>query len=131
MKVFFTDEKSLKMTVGQFPFLEDNNITRRCAILPGAFDIGKWFRPIDFSFYLKNDYDEFKISEDEVYSYITFHTDESINFKQFYPSPTVKQLLSDILLSKKYMVGKKSMENFYSMFKTKSMILKEIKKNLI
>ena len=84
-----------------------------------------------YFFYLKNDYDEFKISEDEVYSYITFHTDESINFKQFYPSPTVKQLLSDILLSKKYMVGKKSMENFYSMFKTKSMILKEIKKNLI
>jgi len=131
MKVFFTEEKSLKMTVGQFPFLEDNNITKRCAVLPGTFDIGKWFRPIDFSFYLKKDYNEFKILEEEIYSYITFHTEQSIDFKQFYPSPTIKQLLSDVLLSKKYLIGKRSLENFYSMFKTKSMAIKEIKKNLI
>jgi hypothetical protein len=131
MKVFFTDDASLKMTVGQFPFLEDNNITKRCAILPGTFDIGKWFRPIDFSFYLKKEYNEFTITEDEIYSYITFHTDQTINLKQFYPSPTVKQHLSDVLLSKRYLVGKKTLENFYSMFRTKHLILNEIKKNLI
>jgi hypothetical protein len=131
MKVFFTDDASLKMTVGQFPFLEDNNITKRCAILPGTFDIGKWFRPIDFSFYLKKEYNEFTITEDEIYSYITFHTDQTINLKQFYPSPTIKQHLSDVLLSKRYLVGKKTLENFYSMFRTKRLILNEIKKNLI
>lgn len=131
MKVFFTDADSLMMTAGQFPFLENNNITDRCSILPGTYDIAKWFRPIDFAFYLKKDYDEFRIKEDEIYSYITFHTDQNIAFKQFYPSPKIKQYLSDTLLSKKYLVSKKTLENFYSMFKTKSMVISEIKKNLI
>lgn len=131
MIVFFTDVKSLQLTVGQFPFFEDNNITQRCIVLPGTFDIGKWFRPIDFSFYLKNNVNEFRIDEGEIYSYITFHTTDSINLKQFYPSQKIKYFLSDVLLSKQYLTNKFNLENFYACFKTKSQILKEIKKNLL
>jgi hypothetical protein len=81
--IFFTDSPSLKTTFYEYPFLEDNNITSRCIIPAGTFDIGRWFRNTEFAFFLKNGFNEFKITKGEVYSYVRFHTEESITFKQF------------------------------------------------
>jgi hypothetical protein len=68
--IFFTEDKSLTMSAGIFPFLENNNITKRCVVIPGIVDIGKWFRVLDFAFYLKNEYDTFQIEENEIFQYI-------------------------------------------------------------
>jgi hypothetical protein len=63
--IFFTEEKSLSMSTGMFPFLENNNITKRCIPVPGTMDIGKWFRVTDFGFYLKDDFNKFEIKEED------------------------------------------------------------------
>ena len=130
--LFFTEEKSLLMSAGLFPFLENNNITKKCIPIPGTVDIGKWFRQMDFAFYLKNDFNNFNIEENEIYQYVTFHTNKKINFKQFKINNTLNDYLLDIenaKISRK--IKNRSLESYYSMFNHKKYIIKEIRKNII
>lgn len=128
--IFFTDEPSLNVTFYEYPYLEDNNITQRCMPVTGQFDIGKWFRNTEFAFYLKNGVSTFKIQREEIYSYVRFHTDEQINFKQFRWSDKFRSYNNDgfNLNFNGYL---KTLENYYKAFKNKKLILKEIKENLV
>ena len=129
---FFTEEKSLEMSAGLFPFLEENNITKNCKIIPGTFNIGKWFRRLDFVFNLKTDCDQFKIEEDEVFQYIKFHTNDKIIFKQFKITKEIESYLVDTISSKNFRKFQfRSLDKYYSMINFKKNIIKEIKKNLI
>jgi hypothetical protein len=129
---FFTEKKSLEMSAGLFPFLEENNITKNCITIPGTFNIGKWFRVLDFAFNLKTDCDEFKIEEDEIFQYIKFHTDDKIIFKQFKVTKEIESYLIDTDFSKSFRKFEfRSLDNYYSMINYKKNIIKEIKKNLI
>jgi hypothetical protein len=128
--IFFTDANDLEMSAGEFPFLEDNNITKSCIILPGKFNIAKWFRPIEFSFYLKKDYDCFKIERNEIYSYLRFHTNEKINFIQFRYTDLLEQYKNDGF-NLNFFRYLKNLKNYYSFFKNKKLILKEIRENIL
>jgi hypothetical protein len=126
--IFFTEEKSLDVTFYEYPALEDNNITNRCMITSGKFDIGRWFRNSEFAFILRKDVNDFKIETGEIYSYMRFHTDEKINFKQFRMNNELDQLTKDCFHLNNKM---KTLINYYKAFKNKKFILKEIKENLI
>lgn len=126
--IFFTEEKSLDVTFYEYPALEDNNITNRCMIPSGKFDIGRWFRNSEFAFILRKDVNDFKIETGEIYSYMRFHTDEKINFKQFRMNNELDQLTKDCFHLNNKM---KTLINYYKAFKNKKFILKEIKENLI
>lgn len=129
---FFTEEKSLKMSSGLFPFLEENNITKNSITIPGTFNIGKWFRVLDFAFYLKKDCDEFKIEENEVFQYIKFDTDDKIIFKQFKITKEIESYLFDTDSAKNFRKFEfRILDNYYSMINYKKNIVREIKKNLI
>jgi hypothetical protein len=127
---FFTDSPSLEATIGELPFMEDNNITKRCIPIAGKYDIGKWFRTTEFAFFLKNDFDSFKIERDEIFSYIRFHTDEKINFIQFRWTDKLEEYKNDCFYINffKYI---KTLENYYRNFRHKKLILKEIKNNIL
>ena len=130
--IFFTEENSLKMSAAMFPFLEDNEITNRCIPIPGTFDIGRWFRPIEFAFYLKNSYNRFEIKEEDIFQYIKFYTEEKIIFKQFYVNEKIIKYAGDGSKAKDYRINKaRQLQNYYSMLKHKKNIIKEIKNNLI
>jgi hypothetical protein len=127
--VYFTDAPSLNVTLYEYPYLENNNITTRCIPITGQFDIGKWFRNTEFAFYLKPEFDTFKIERGEIYSYMRFHTDKKINFIQFRHTKKLEEFQKEGFALTKLNLGK--LENYYSMFKNKKKILEEIKKNLI
>jgi hypothetical protein len=128
--IFFTEEKSLELSAGLFPFMEDNNITKNCIIIPGTLDIGKWFRSLEFAFILKGN--KFKIEEGEIYTYLSFNTKEKIIFKQFKPNDILKSYMDDFDKSRKYRKDKfRELTNYYEMLKNKNKIIKEIKNNLI
>jgi hypothetical protein len=130
--VFFTEKKSLPMSAGIFPYLEDNEITKRCITIPGKFDIGKWFRTTDFAFYLRDGFDSFKIKEGDVYQYLKFDTNERINFKQFKTNETINKYIADITSAKDSRRQKmRELSEFYSTMKHKKYIIKEIKNNLL
>ena len=112
--------------------LENNNITDRCTISPGTFDIGKWFRHLDFVFYLKENYNEFKIKEDDIFQYIKFHTKEKIIFKQFKMSAEVKEFFMDSDGARRFrQVKLRNLEDYYSMMRNKKNIIRSIKNNLL
>lgn len=127
--IFFTEEKSLEVTFYEYPALEDNNITKRCMIPAGKFDIAKWFRNSEFAFILKDGFNEFKIETGEVYSYIRFHTDEKINFKQFRMTDKLYQYARDCFYLQNSRLG--ALINYYKTFKSKKLVLREIKENLL
>jgi hypothetical protein len=128
--MFFTDEPSLEVTFGISPYLEDNNVVQRCMQIPGSLNIGKWFRATDMPFYLRKDYNSFKIERGEIYNYVQFHTSEKINFKQFRFTDNLEKMMDEgfALNFNRYM---KTLENYYKAFKNKKFILREIKENLV
>jgi hypothetical protein len=114
------------------PYMEQNVITERCITIPGTFNIGKWFRSIEFAFFLKKDFDTFEIKEEDIYQYIKFHTDEKIIFKQFKTTETIFNYLEDTNNAKASRLLKpRSLNDYYVFFSNKKNIIKEIKKNLI
>lgn len=129
--IFFTEEKSLEASFYIFPFLENNNITKRCIPIPGKFNIGKWFRHTEFPFFLKKEYNDFIIDQDEVYCYIKFHTNQKIKFKQFVMNDRLKQIDIERTLAVEKTKRMYTLENYYSMQKNKKHIIKEIKESLI
>ena len=131
--IFFTDETSLQMTAYEPAFLEDNSITRATYSIPGKYDIGKWFRPLEFNFYLKENVSTFKIKEGDIYTYIRFHTDEKINFIRYMPTDTIKKYSEDVVNSVFNKRAYRTLDKYYINFKNSNMkktIMKEIKDNL-
>jgi hypothetical protein len=129
--IFFTDESSLIMSGDLFPYLEDNNITERCIVYPGQFDIGRWYRPVEFAFKLKDRYNTFKIEAGEIYQYVRFHTDNNIKFIQFRDTPKLNEMLKSITETRSNKKGIFSLDYYYERFKLKKLIMKEIKENLL
>jgi len=129
--IFFTDAPSLQMSAGLLPHLENNNIVERCAVVPGMFDIGKWYRPIEFAFFLKPQFDKFKIEKDEIFQYVKFHTSKKINFIQFRESDMLKSYLNDVINIRKNKKDIQSLLSYYKHFKLKKHILKNIKENIL
>ena len=133
--LFFTDEKSLEMTAYEHPFFEENSITNSCISIPGKYDIGKWFRPLEYPFYLKKNVDEFKVNYKDVMFYLRFHTNKKIHFKQFRANETIRSFSNENVASAMGLTKNISqyggIESIYKLMKTKKMLLKEIQKNLI
>lgn len=130
--LFFTDEDSLEMLAYLSPFVEDNEVARRTFSIPGQFDIGKWFRNLEFNFYLKDDYDTFHIDEGDAYTYVKFNTKEKIKFHKFYPSDKIWQFVYRVAdLRNSPREGRLGLPDYYDMLKFKQDIIEEIKKNLV
>jgi hypothetical protein len=128
--IFFTNEKSLPVTFYEFPVYEDNNITQRCKPVSGVYDIGKWFRPTEFAFFLNKNCNTFVIEKDEIYMYIKFHTNKKIKFQQFRATELIKEYVDDGFIINGWLKNGQ-LENYYKHFKNKKLILKEIKNNLL
>lgn len=128
---FFTDEDSLLTTGNLQPYLEKNHVNERCMVFPGTYDIGKWFRNIEFSFHLKPQYNHFTINEGDIYTYLKFHTEEKIDFVQYRHSTALVSYLRENIASKEYTTKSRNLFSYYKMLKTKKMILKEIRKNIL
>ena len=107
-------------------------MSNRCIPIPGRYDIGKWFRPLEFPFILKEAFDTFTVKEQDVLYYVRFHTNRPIIFKQFIMTDNLRKMLEHSVRSTYYRTGGfKTLESFYGMFKSKNYLLNEIKKNLL
>jgi hypothetical protein len=130
--IFFTDEDSLEITAYEYPVFEQNEITKRCMIFPGKFDIGKWFRNTEFAFALKDEFNEFVVNNEDVLYYLRFHTKEKINFKQFKMTDSLSKIMIDNNKINNFSLKpKRNINDFYNKFKGKAYILNEIKQNLV
>ena len=127
--IFYTDEPSLEVSQSG-PYLEDTNVRNDCIVLPGKFDIGKWYRSLDFAFYMPRLVTKFEVKEGESLYYLKFHTDKKINFIQYKNSAILQNHLEDVYAAKEGF-GYRNLLYYYSIAKNKNKILEEIKNNII
>jgi hypothetical protein len=132
--MFFSDEDCEMQFTG--PMLVDNNFARNCMIIPGQFDIGRWFRGIDFGFYVREKNVTVSVKKGDTIANIRFLTDKKITFKKFFITPELNNLANLVVNykhSQKFPLNN-YLKNMYLDFQTskiKKQILKEIKNNLL
>jgi hypothetical protein len=79
--IFFSEE-SLVMEITP-AYFNDTSHTEFGAIVPGAFDIGRWFRPVNAEFQLWDGVDTFSLPKEEPIFYAKFNTNKKVVFKKF------------------------------------------------
>jgi hypothetical protein len=130
---FFTEEDSLEMNITA-PYFHRPKYLNYGAIIPGSFDIGKWFRPYNAEFNLWNGVNEFKAEEGEPLFYVEFMTDRPIILKRFINTDSIHKLAWASADISNTMGRFKPLVKRYEQFaasRNKELVLKEIKNNLL
>ena len=132
--IFFTEEKSLNLE-SLTAYTSDNNFINSTVIIPGVFDIGKWFRPIDCTFMVKQNVDTIKMKEGDQWNHTRFHTNKKVKLQKFYYNKKLDFLSTNLVNVRNYKTPKaNSWDYYYDTFdrsKYKDYILDEIKQNLL
>jgi hypothetical protein len=115
------------------PYSHHTTFSNYGTVPTGAFDIGKWFRPISPAFMLWPNIERLEIKKGEPLAYLHFDTKDKIIFKQFMPT---QKLLETAYAGSKhsYFMPRLTLNERYEHFKTsrlRGFILKEIKNNLM
>jgi len=131
--IFFTED-DLTMSLMP-PYLESTKLATSVTSVPGTFNIGKWFRPIDYACFLNPGTNKLSIKKGDTFNYVKFHTQDKIEFVQFDYVEELENIQKDILRSK-MILGSSSpkLDYFYKMFKNsryKKKILNTIKHNIL
>lgn len=131
---YFFCEEPLTMSLTP-SYFDDNEFNKSSIIIPGVYDIGKWFRPIECSFLLRDNENKVVMKKGDAYSYVHFHTDEKIKFKRFHATNEIVDLgINFIRYHKKVVKPTMSLIPFYDAFARANMrklVLKKIKENLL
>jgi len=130
--LIFFSEKDINMTLTS-PYFSNSPHLKYGSIVPGKFNISKWFRNINIEFNLWQNINEFKIEKDEDLFYVNFECEEEIELIRFD--------LTERLIKISEVIGTSSiweklipLKERYERFKKSKMhkiIIKEIEKNII
>jgi hypothetical protein len=130
--LFFSEEDSMVATLTA-PYFERTVSQDYGVIVPGRFDVGKWFRHMNAEFQLWSGVSEIKIPANEALFYVHFDTDKKIVFKRFIINREIERLRASIVgvsplrkfarLSERYKAFEQS--------QSKQRVLKLIQKQLI
>lgn len=105
----------------------------------GEFDIGNWYRPMNFEYHVPLDVDKLTFKSEEPVGYIEFKTEKEIIFKRYQMNNALYLLVEEVMSTTRYSKfwGKKNylpLLKRYELFKKSELnkqILNEIKKTLI
>jgi hypothetical protein len=128
----FAEEPLEIMLTG--PYLENVEYMKYGFLTSGQFDIGQWFRTLNAEIQLKGNEGEIHFKKGEPLLYIKFLTDKKINLKRF-------ELTSELDTYSRKCMGAKSIfgmrmtlpesYNIFNKSRTRDIVLKKIKENLI
>jgi hypothetical protein len=103
------------------------------AIVPGSFDIGKWYRPVISEFNLWEGNNNFHIQPYEPLMYWEFFTDKKIILKRYERTQKLYDITSSIVNYKLVKRGSNMLSRYkkFNESSLRAIILKEIKNNLV
>jgi hypothetical protein len=116
--IFFSEE-SLVMEITPAYFSETSH-TEFGAIVPGAFDIGRWFRPINAEFQLWDGVDAFSLPKEEPIFYAKFNTNKKVIVKRFYMNKEIESIKKQHVESKVSLNPFLTLDNRYKSFESSS-----------
>jgi hypothetical protein len=130
--IFFCEEPILMEVTP--PYFSQATHLQYGSIVPGSFDIGSWFRPINAEFILNFDVKDLKVIENEPIAYVKFKTDKKIKFKRFYMNEDLKKIERSCANSRDIFGKLMPLSSRYNLFrstKTNKKVLHHINKNLL
>jgi len=103
------------------------------AILPGAYDIGRWYRPIVTEFNLWEGNTRLHVPSQDPLMYWDFHTDRDIVIKRYEMTDKLKGIMSSIIHATPPSPRSKLWPRYdrFERSSLKTAILEEINKNLV
>lgn len=130
---FFYSEESVEIET-MSPFMHESNFTKNAYIVPGSFNISKWFRPINPEIQFLPNHDNHVVSQkNDPLLYIRFKTDRPVILKQFF-MPRELMDVSESIVSYKQYEQNKTFAYLYGLFSNSPLpnrILRLIKDNLV
>lgn len=129
LTIHLFSEEDLSVSVTQ-PILNSNS---NYFLIPGKFNISKWFRPINPSYMFLNSEYDVSINAGDPIMNLSFNTESKILFKEFYFTETLKEITKETVGHKQFS-RKNSLNSLYSKFenqKINKVVLKEIKRSLV
>lgn len=129
---YFFCEESLEV-IRTAPYFHDVPHEKYGKVVPGKWDCGSWFRPIDNEINLWDNVKEFKIDKGEPLSYYYFNTNKKIILKRFYPSEKIMDIGTNCGQSSSWEQGIPLLKRYerFKNSKTNKILIDEIKKNVI
>lgn len=99
----------------------------------GGFNISKWFRPVHPTYFLWEGVNQYKCFRDEPWMYFKFFTERPIDFQPFYLTQKLLDIASMVSSHPKNNPMQSLTERYkvFQQSRLKSIILKEIKNNLL
>jgi hypothetical protein len=128
--IFFSNDLEITTTPA---YLHDSEFQRKLTYIPGSYNIGKWFRPIEGAFELKSAVLDLQFKNNDPMYYIKFHTDEKINFVRFEFTSKLYQMSMGCMNYKKLKLHS-SLLFLYNLFHkslANKVIEREIKANIV
>lgn len=119
------------------PALAGRTFHKDVDFISGAFDIGRWFRPLNMAFQTLDEGPlSISVAQGDPLYFVKFHTEEELTLKKFAMTDSIMTLMNNILHVKES-AGDNSarpLEFFYDVFThstAREKLLTEIKANLI
>jgi hypothetical protein len=129
--VFFADQP-LKARFTN-PFMHNTESNKHGYFTSGAFDIGRWFRPINLVYHLWENNNTLKVVAGEPAVYVEFDTDKPVVLKQFDLTEEIFQISTQAIGFLRW-VRNESLSQRYARFtgsKRDKKLLKLIRENLL
>lgn len=130
--IFFS-ETSLEIEILS-PFMHKSSFCNNGYIVPGSYDISKWFRAVNPALQFYNNLDKsIKSDKGDPLMYINFKTHDNVKLKRFYMTKELEDIASGTTSYKKYDPNR-SLSYLYDKFTSGGLnkrTLKLIKENLV
>lgn len=116
-------------------YIGKNDFIDKTYIVPGRFNISKWYRPLETTFIIDHNIQNVSMNMGDICSFIKIHTDEKVEFKKFLYTDKIETLMKNN--GKIQVFKRRRMEKlawYYELFKrskTRKYILNEVKNNLL
>jgi hypothetical protein len=92
MPMYFFSDEPVTLTLTS-PWMHEPKYMKYAALIPGRFNIGKWYRSITFEMSMWDvDANYIEFEEDEPIAYITFDTERPINFIRYSGTDALKRI---------------------------------------
>ncbi len=79
--IFFS-EANVELTLSS-PYLDSSDYMNSGSLVPGKFNISRWFRPVNMEFILREGVNEFELKKNEHLGYVNFNTSKHLKFTKF------------------------------------------------
>ena len=115
------------------PYFSEVDYIKYAKLVPGKFNISKWFRPINLEMLLCSNKNYFKIREHEHMVYFSFLTDDKVELKRFELNETLRKISETCSTVSDWWKNVPIIKRYDRFLKTKTnrLVMKEIKKQLV